>query len=173
MVDELMQLCPVQFIEGINENEEPIAPSEGRFWQPKDLKVAIPYKPTRTYTLNASEILGSPYELEVSKEHHVGVYTDRNNLPTETCVSKGKLVVPAGVPPNYWLLIHLEPVVVFQGQRYWIVLEDYPLKFAIGVAKNGEEVAKTCTKVGQPWVSFDTKIRYMLKFFGRVLPISM
>lgn len=172
MADELSQLCPVQFIEGINENEEPIAPSEGQFWQPRQLKVAIPYEPTRTYTLSAIEILGSPWELEASKEHPVGIYTDRNNLPSETCVSNGKLVVPTEIPPTYWLQIQLEPVVIFRGQRYWIVLEDYSLKFAIGVAKNGDEVVKTGMKIGQPWVSIDTKIRYMLKFYGRVLPIA-
>lgn len=173
MVDELLQLCPVQFIEGINEDEEPIEPSEGRFWQPKDLKVAIPYEPIRTYTLSLIEIFGSPWELDASKEHQVGLYTDKNNLPSEICISKGKLVVPTHAL-SHWLQMNLEPIVVFRGQHYWIVLEDYSLKFAIGVAKNGKEVAKTGTRMGQPsWVSIDTKIRYMLKFFGRALPMSM
>lgn len=80
--------------------------------------------------------------------------------------SKGKLVIPVEVSSTYWLQIKLEPVVVFRLQHYWIVLEDYSLKFAIGVAKDGDEVVKTGARMGQPWVSLDTKIRYMLKFFS-------
>lgn len=171
-MDELSQLCPVQFIEGINENEQPVEPNEGRFWQPENLKVAIPYTPSKTYALSRIEIFGSPWELEKPHEHQVRVYTDNNNLPSETYVTEGKLVIPVEADSEQWLPIHLKPVVVFAKQQYWIVLEEYSLKFAIGRARDGKEVKKTGRKLGMAWVSIDPTIRYMLKLFGRVLPVA-
>lgn len=171
MGDELSQLCPIQFIEGINENQEPIEPIEGRFWQPQDLQVAIPYEPSRTYTLSRIDIFGSPHELSQPKEHLVRLYTNNNNAPSDNFITEGKLAIPAEAAGEGWLQIDLQPIVVFPKQKYWIVLEEYSLKFAIGRAKDGKEMRKTGRKHGMMWVSIDQTIRYMLKFYGRVLPV--
>lgn len=171
-MDELWQLAPVQFIEGINENQEPIEPDEGRFWQPKDLQVAIPYAPGRVYTLSRIELFASPHELPKEQEHLVRLYTDNKGTPGCNFVSSGRLVVPAEADGADWLNIHLDPVVVFVGQQYWIAVEDYSPRFAIGVAKVGHEITKTGRRPRYEWVSLDQKIRYMIRFFGRVLPVA-
>ena len=172
MSDVLSQLCPIQFIEGINENQEPILISEGPFWRPDETQVAIPYKPSRAYALSRIDIFGSPHKLPQPKEHQVSLYTDSNDAPSNNLLAEGKLIVPAQVASECWLTINLQPIVVFPKQRYWIALEDYPLKFTIGIAKDGKEIAVTgkALLTGR-WISIAATIRYMLKFYGRVLPV--
>ena len=177
MVDELSQLCPVQFIEGINENQKPIviAPVlERGFWRPEDVQLAIPYLPSRTYALCTIAIYGSADELSQPEEHSIGLYTDSNNAPGENLLTEGKLTVPAKAPGEGWLRIDLQPIVVFAKQRYWIALRDYSRKFKIGIAQDGDEICKTFRRQRPmaDWETIEEKIQYMLKFYGRVLPVA-
>lgn len=171
MVNELLQLSPIQFIEGINENKEPIEPDEGRFWHPRDLQVAIPYKPNRTYTINRIYIFGSPDELPTQEKHLVRLYTNSGDVPSENYITEGELVIPAEVGGEDWLQIELQPVVLFRKEQYWIVVEDYSPRFAFGRAKDGDEVNKTGRRRGHRWITIEDKMAFMVKFYGRVLPV--
>lgn len=169
-MSELTSLFPVQFIEGINENEEP---TNGRFLTWGDYGIAIPYTPTVTYALAAIEVYGSPEHLSVPKEHTVRVYTDHKDNPGKTWIVEGKLVIPV-TAREQWLSIELaQGVVVFAKRKYWLSIEEHPLMFAIGIASEGEELSLR-GYLNQQWVASSSGGRHkcMLKFFGRVLPTN-
>lgn len=167
-MNELAKLCPVQFIEGINENEEP---TSGRFLSWGDYGIAIPYTASITYSLVRIEFYGSPKYVADHKEYAVKVYTDYNDNLGKTCVIEGKLVIPSAVGEQ-WLPIELvQNVVVFAQHKYWISIEEHPLMFAIGTAENGQEVSLR-GYLNRQWISSLSGRQYkcMLRFFGRVLP---
>lgn len=169
-MNELTRLCPVQFIEGINENEEP---TSGRFLTWGDYGIAIPYTPSITYCLTRIEVYGSPEHLPEQKEHAVKLYTDHKDNPSKTWVVEGKLVIP-NIGGEQWLPIELlHSIVVFAEHRYWLCIEEHPLMFAVGIAEDGEELSLR-GYVNQRWTSSSSGRlhRCMLRFFGRVLPTN-
>lgn len=168
MTNELNELFPVQFIEGINENEEP---TRDRFAEFRDYGVAIPYIPNISYNLARIEIYGSPAELDRPKEHVVRLHTDYKGLPSNTCLVEGKLIVPSDYGEQ-WLPIELaKNTLVFAKRNYWLTIPEHPLVFAVGLAEDGEELSLRANPSGL-WVSSNRKWRFMLRFFGRVLPIT-
>lgn len=167
MLDEI---CPIQFIEGINENEEPIT---GRWPEFRNYGIAIPYTPSTSYNLTRIEIYGSPWELDKPEEHVAKLHTDYEDNPSKTCIVEGRLIIPSGIGAQ-WLQIKLAQTIVVSAKRkYWLTIAEHPLKFAIGVAEEGEELSLRANP-NQQWVvsSSDRKWRFMLRFFGRVLPIT-
>ena len=167
-MNELARLYPVQFIEGFNENEEP---TRGRFLTWGNYGIAIPYTPNITYNLVRIEIYGSPKHLPKKKEHAVKFYTDHKDNPSNNCLAEGKVLIPGDVGEQ-WLSIELaQAITVFAKHKYWLSIEEYPLRFAIGRAEDGEELSLRANPSGL-WVSSGSGCRCMLKFFGRVLPTS-
>ena len=167
-MNELAKLCPVQFIEGFNENEEP---TSGRFLKWGNYGIAIPYTPSLTYNLVRVEIFGSQEHLPEKKEHSVRFYTDHKGNPSNNCLVDGKLIIPSD-NGEHWLPIELaQTITVFAKHKYWFSVEEHPLMFTIGRAEDGEELSLMGNPSGQ-WVSSGTGWRCMLKFFGRVLPTN-
>jgi len=168
MTNELLELFPIQFIEGINENEEP---TSGRFLIWGNYGIAIPYTPSMTYNLTGIEMYGSPEEKLLEREEHVvRLYTDHDDNPSRNCLAQGKLATPSDIGEQ-WLSIKLEkPVVIFANCKYWLSILEYPLMFAIGHSENGKGLRPRGNPHGH-WVSStsDREWRFMLKFFGRVL----
>ena len=194
MTDELLQLCPVQYIEGINENEK-LAGSVIKSDNPQVLgfksawgirvenapriRVAIAYNPGRVYTLCRIEIVGLISKLFPQNEHLVRLCTDYKTVPGENSITYGKLIIPDEKESMKWLELQLEqPVVVFDKQAYWIILEvaGNNLGFAFGQANDGDSVAVRMEENGEEgWShpgSWGIYPKLMLKFYGRVLPVN-
>jgi hypothetical protein len=175
MTDELSQLCPIQFIEGINENEKlPIIddPYQRGSLEVSGSFIAISYEPSKSYTLTNAAVFALPHELPKSEEHKVKVYTDYEDNPSQNCLIEGKMTVPAEANGRCWLSINLSSLVVFRGQRYWLALEDYSLKFQLVDAKSGTPVDYRQGRDGT-WISPSSSGKYfMIKFYGRVLPVA-
>lgn len=168
MLDELSRLCPIQFIEGKNENETPIEFNE-RWWKPRSRSLAIQYQPFKTYTISRIEIFGKTDALPQPIERPVRLYTSRDDTPSDNYVTEGKLIISAGDKYERWIIIDLNPVVVFSEWRYWIALEDYPRELNLVKTQNGVSITMA---TGLPWTPDERDIKYMLKFYGRVLPVT-
>ena len=179
MIDELSDIAPVQFMEGINENEQPFAKYEMHFFKLGKKQVAIPYIPTRTYTLKQIAIYGVKPPSYSQEKHSVYIYTDNNNEPSNNLLSKGQLQVPDELSED-WPSIELSPIVIFARQMYWITIAAEALKFVI-VPDRGkafpvktraiEDHPITDGKQEYPWESSE-EVLFMMKFYGRVLPIA-
>jgi len=166
----LDQTRPVQFVEGINENEEP---TSGRFLSWGEYGIGIPYTAGITYSLAQIEVYGSPEELSQPYEHTVKIYTDHEDSPSNTLVVEGKLAIPS-VGGEQWLPIKpVENVVILAQHKYWLCIEEHPLKFAIGIAENGEELSLRAY-ISQRWGSSQSGRTWkcMLRFYGRILTVS-
>lgn len=183
MADELKELCPLQFIEGRNENiiyttpagdiefpsDDPSIPPflklEGKQW-------AILYVPGMSYTLTDVEILGRSDEKASAKKHPAGIYTDYGDAPSYNCVTEGELVVQADTDVAYWANIQLKPVVVFSKQKYWLVFEDNAIKFTLAYGKKDKGVAVPYTSGNHgQWATPLQQKALFLKFHGRVMPV--
>ena len=169
-MNESAKLCPIQFIEGINENEES---TSGKFLTWGEYGISIPYTPSITYRLARIEVYGSPKHLPEQKEHAVRLYTDHKDNPGKTSVVEGKLIIPSA-SGEQWLSIELaQSIVVFAEHKYWLSIVGYPLLFAVGIATDGVELSLR-GYLNQRWTSSSSDRRYrcMLRFFGRVLPTN-
>lgn len=166
MTDELLQqLCPIQFIEGINENQKSPAEKVNQIqgnahvsgfngsWAAKKenavgFRLGIPYSPGRAYTLSRIEIYCSENKLSKQKEHFVGLCTSDDSdaagdVPSDNLLTHGKLVIPSEAEYDKWLQVQLlQPIVMFTNQLYWIVLEvkGDSLGFAFRQAQAGREI---------------------------------
>lgn len=167
MLDEI---CPFQFVEGINESEEL---TDGRLPELPAYGVSIPYTPYISYILTLIEVYVSPGALQQPKEHVVQICTDHNDNPSKICLVDGKLVVPSnGI--GQWLKVELkQSVAIFAGSKYWLCFPEHPRKFYFGVTKKGEELSLRANPSGQ-WVSSSSnrEYRFMLRFYGRVIPVA-
>ena len=159
-------LYPLQFIEGINEDEEA---TDNRFLEFREYGAAIPYTPSLRYNLARIEIYGSSGEK--TKPHKTFLLTDHNGAPSKTVVADGRLVVTTEVSEQ-WLRVELnQPIVVFERRKYWLTFPEHPLTFSIGYAKEGNELTVAANPNGT-WLTSDRKWRLMLRFFGRALPVQ-
>jgi len=166
--DMLDEISPVQFIEGVNENEEL---TNGTLPEFRLYGVAIPYTPRTSYILTGIEMYISPSQLQNPKEHIVELRTDHNDNPSTICLVDGKLVVPVGI--GRWVKIELlQNVAVLSGRTYWLCLPEHPLEFALGISKRGEELSLRANPEGE-WLSSESDIKYrcMLRCYGTVIPV--
>ena len=183
MTDELKELCPIQFIEGVNENltyttpkwdvgfpsDDPSTPPffemEGKQW-------AVQFVPGMAYTLTDVEILGKSDQKAAAKKHDVAVYIDNGDAPGYNRVTKGELVVQAETDGGYWANAQLKPLVVFPKHKYWLVSEDESIKLMLACGKKGSGAAVSYTsgKPGQ-WAEPPKQGTLFLKFHGRVMPV--
>ena len=167
MIDEMAAMYPVQFVEGINETEEP---ADGRFLSWEETGISIPYSPAITYSLSRIEIYGVPKNLQAEAEHPVRLHTDYRDGPSRNSIASGRLIVPEE-SSEQWLQIMMEQVVVILAQwKYWLSLEEHPLPFSIGLALEGKNLGLR-TGFAQDWAPSSLgKHKCMLRFYGRIIP---
>ena len=169
-MNETQEMYPYQFVEGLNENEEP---ATGRFLVWEKSGIAFPYTPLMTYSLNRIEIFGAPNNLDTPKEHNLHLHTDFKDRPSRNSIASGKLIVPRG-SSEQWLKIVMEGAIIVLAQRkYWLSLGEYPLSFSIGLAREGEDMGLR-TGTNENWAPSSLgKHKCMLRFYGRIVPISV
>jgi hypothetical protein len=170
MMNEMPAMYPIQFVEGINETEEP---ASGQFLSWEETGIAIPYSPGITYSLSRIEIYGVPKNLQAQVEHPVRIHTDYRDGPSRNSIANARLIVPEE-SSEQWLPIMMEQVVVILAQRkYWLSLEEHPLPFSIGLALEGKELGLR-TGFAQDWAPSSLgKHKCMLRFYGRIIPAAI
>lgn len=181
MTDELKELCPVQFIEGVNENLTHTTPDwdvgfpaddpSASFFAMEGKQWAIQFVPGMSYTLTDVEVLGKSDQKAAAKKHDVAVYIDNGGLPGYNRVTTGELVVQAENDGGYWANAQLKPLVVFPKYKYWLVFEEESIKLMLARGKKGSGAAVSYTsgKPGQ-WAA-PVQGTLFLKFHGRVMPV--
>ena len=169
MLDEI---CPVQFIEGVNENGE-IKRGDKDFIQINLLRnIAIGFTPSRTFLLNKIEIYLQWNEFREPVVYEAKLYPDYNNNPAGMILREGKLSFNKKGSGDGWCNIDLnQPIVVFAKDNYWLGLESFGVKFFLLEAKEGKRVPFSEGMPGD-WFN-NTAIDYqlMLRLYGRVLPV--
>jgi hypothetical protein len=170
MTNGTLELYPIQFVEGLNENEEPAI---GRFLTWEGTGIAIPYVPSMTYNLNRIEIYGAPKSIHAEQKYPLHLRTDHKDRPSRVSIVSGKLIVPEG-DGSQWLEILMEQSIVVLAQRtYWLSFEEHPLPLSIGLTTAGAEVGLR-TGIGEHWAPYSLgKHKVMLRFYGRVMPAAV
>ena len=173
MLDEI---CPIQFIEGINECGEYVQKSViGMQSYPV---MAIEYIPKSSYSLTKLEIcLFLPPRVPEEKTIRVALYSDYNGNPSDIVLTEGTFV------PNFskekhqfiWQEIQLSPVVVSPNNKYWVTVYPQPLSIALVDADEGVDSTLRVKKNNNKWDTLPNHIKeskVMLRFYGRVLPMA-
>lgn len=177
MVDELSQLCPVQFIEGINEG------AEYNTQNFIDLQmyptVAIEYTPKSTYCLAKLEILIAYGLAIVGREYNVTLYSDYKDEPSDIILGEGKLVTEVTkelaqrriIFIANWHKVDLNPVVVISAKKYWVTINSEGEPLNLVTAVNGDVTNMMIRKSGK-WRPDElfSGWQCMLRFYGRVMP---
>lgn len=164
MLDEI---CPVQFIEGVNENEE--ASDENVITTKGFAGVALEYIPKLTYSLKRLCIFLAGQHAPEGHKFKVALCTDHDEKPSNIVLSSGEWTSKE-ISDN-WQEVELEPVVVIRNNRYWITIDVGKGRIALPIARAGDEVALRFRGATR-WVKDDTfkTDKAMLKFYGRILP---
>ncbi|MFC1904816.1 hypothetical protein ACFLXT_03520 [Chloroflexota bacterium] len=167
----LEELFPVQFIEGINENVKNI---KNELLQINTYDyVATQFVPAHTFLLTESEIYLAWDAFSQREEYIVRLYSDYKDKPTEIILREGKLVFDTSPSGYGWCKISLnEPIVIFAKNKYWLCLKSRDALFSLLQAKEGKESSfREYTDGGWLGNVLD-KYRVMIKFYGRVFPVS-
>jgi len=170
MLDEV---CPVQFIEGINDNEEVDKK------QTINLNagiIAFQYKPKISYSLTRLEImLKHRLALPDMAPIRVALHSNYNDMPGEVTITEGEVTPENCKDPNrmnyLWQSIELAPVTVIRDNPYWVSL-DCNMDIHLVTATVGKVIA-LAYKQEIVWHQ-DTDFqewKCMLRFYGRVIPI--
>jgi hypothetical protein len=168
MIDEL---CPIQFIEGINE----WTPEKINFFDSSPLQpIAIKYQPKFSYTLSKLHIYLRSIMESKQSEIKVAIHSNNNDKPSDIILSEGSLnlTLSKGMPESPWQEINLKPVVVFRNNIYWLVLQ---MGGYWQLVQNGESNAIEChlkTTKGITWEVIKPNPKIMFRFYGRALTLS-
>jgi hypothetical protein len=167
----LNDICPIQFIEGINE----CAKIADDYINTKEYHgVAIDYCPKLTYSLNKFDIFLVHQQMPTGDKYKVALCSNYDDKPSDILLSQGEWAC-GQERLNVWQEVELEkPVVVIRGNKYWLTIELGTGNIGLPIAV-GEDVKETTLKFQghKLWVS-NTRFKtgkVMLKFYGRVLPV--
>jgi hypothetical protein len=164
----LDQIAPIQFIEGINENEHlsdntwPAFRYEG---------VAFKYIPSLSYTLNRFGIYLSMGPIEFT-DIAIEVRTNYTGAPSGIILSQGVLKVSS--ENSGWFYVDLSPpITLIVNNSYWICLFHKNTRVAFAVSNTGQGT-NACAFHGNEWAPSSSSRTWnvCLKFFGRILPIA-
>ncbi len=169
----LHEICPVQFIEGMNEGEK---------WDYKrsiPLKsfgtVAIAYSPTADYCLTKVSIcFGHNLQPNDSNPMRIILYSEYKDNPSDILLAEGESYITnynAGTPVRCWQEAELTPVVVTRRNKYWLSIVPNDVDIHLLTATDGTDtpIYYYANNEWSPSVDFDDW-KCMVKFYGRMLP---
>jgi len=166
MLDEI---CPVQFVEGVNECAEA---TDDYINTMEYSGVAIEYTPTLSYSLKRVDIFLTHQQPSNENKYKVALCTDYGNKPSDIVLSKGEWAWRDVL--GDWQRVELEPVVVTCNKKYWLTIDLDKGNIGLPIAQ-GEEAKEVSLRFrGEyKWVIHGKfkKDKVMLRFYGRILPI--
>jgi hypothetical protein len=166
----LDDICPVQFIEGVNEDGE--IRKGGNILIDHLHNIAIGFTPRRTFLLNRIEVnLVWKGSIE-PVEYDAKLYPDYHNNPASIVLREGKLIFNETRSGVGWCNIDLnQPVVVFAGDNYWLGLESWEARFSLLQVNEGKKSVPFSEGEPGDWhSSTNVEYQFMLRLYGRVVP---
>lgn len=169
MLDEI---CPVQFVEGLNEGAEPSDYDEDVIVITSYSGFGIQYAPSLSYILTRLEIMLTFGDIPEGAQIRVDLYSDYEDKPSDIVLSSGSFIPK--VVERGWKEVILEPVAVIRGRKYWVTIHPNRCPTVVSEAKKGHGFMLS-GKRDEKWrTPFDDieKGKVMLRFYGRVVPIA-
>ena len=170
MLDEI---CPVQFVEGLNEGAE--SSEEGTIRITQFSGFGVQYIPSLSYSLTRLEIMFTFGDIPEGAEIRVDLCSDYDEKPSDIVLSSGSF--PPKTPYAGWREVMLKPISVIRNRKYWVTIHPNRCPVALIEADKGQGYilsGKRDTRWKTPSVDnvLVEKGKVMLRFYGRVLPIS-
>ncbi len=169
MLDEI---CPVQFVEGMNEGAE--LSGEDSFVITSYSRVGIQYIPSLSYSLAGLEIMLVFGDFRKGTQIAVEISSDYDGKPSDIILSAGSFVPEALYAE--WREVTLKPVSVLKNTKYWVTIHPNRCPTALVVPKDGKDYTLSVKPgINSKWETppDDTENhKVMLRFYGRILPIS-
>ena len=173
-MSELSEIFPIQFIEGINDNET----LENR--QTIELLkygiIAIAYKPKLSYCLTKLEIMiAHRLDTPSMKPMKAALHPDYKDKPSKVIITEGETTPEGSETPfrlnSIWQEIELSPAILVNSKKYWISI-DCNMEIHLVTARDGD-ITALAYKEDDNWRQDTdyTEWKCMLRFYGRILPV--
>lgn len=167
MLDELF---PVQFVEGINEGAEPS--NKETIVISNYSGTGLQYIPKVSYSLTRLEIMFTFGNIPEGAEIKVDLCSDYDEKPSDIVLSSGSF--PPKTVYGGWREVTLKPVSVIRNRKYWVTIHPNRCPTALIRAQEGQGCLFSVRTDTRWEIPPDTvkEGKVMLRFYGRVLPIS-
>ena len=169
MLDEL---CPIQFVEGMNEGAE--TSDVESIVITCYSRVGILYIPKVSYSLTSLEIMLTFGDYQNGAQINVELCSDYEDKPSDIVISSGSFD-----PKTFyggWREVTLKPVSVLRNMKYWVTIHPNGFPMAFLAPKNGTDYTLSVkTGTNSKWETPPEDIssrKVMLRFHGRVFPVS-
>ena len=167
MLDEI---CPVQFVDGLNEGAEPSGGDS--IVITKYSGTGIQYIPKVSYSLTKLEMMMTFGYLPQEAQIKVNLCSDYDERPSDIILSSGSFV-PKSVYAG-WYEVTLKPVSVIKNKKYWITV--HPNGCPTGLIRAGKgESCLLSVMTDNRWAAPPEDIKdgkVMFKLYGRIFPVS-
>lgn len=167
MLDELF---PEQFVEGVNEGEE--QPDETTIEITHYLGTGLQYIPKTSYSLTRLQVILTLGEIRKDTQIRVDLCSDYNGKPSDIVLGSGSFVPKRGY--GEWQEVVFKPVSLIKNWNYWITIHPSGCPTALLQAQKGQSLVlsvRSLNKWGIPPAE-PKEGKVMLRFYGRILPIS-
>lgn len=167
MLDEI---CPVQFVEGMNEGAE--LSDEDTIIITEYSGFGIQYIPSLSYILTGLEMMLVFGNFREGTQITVEISSDYDEKPSGIILSSGSFVPK--VLYAEWREVTLKPVSVIRNKKYWVVV--HPNRCPTGFVKADKGKGYVLGgKRDAKWRTLPDNLKegeVMLKFYGRVMPVA-
>ena len=167
MLDEI---CPVQFIEGLNEGAKPS--NEDAIEITRYSGIGLQYAPQVSYILTRLEIMLVFGDFQKEAKITVNLCSDYDDKPSDIVLTSGSFV-PKSVYAG-WREVTLKPTSVIRNRKYWVTIHHNGFPTVLIRAEKGKGWLLSIRR-GQRWEAPPEDIKdgnVMLRLYGRILPIS-
>lgn len=171
MLDEI---CPVQFVEGLNEGADTSADIESTVITTYSC-VGILYIPKVSYSLASLEMMLVFGQFREGTKIKVELCSDYDEKPSDIILSSGSFVPK--VVYGEWREVTLKPVSVLRNTKYWVTIHPNGCPTAFVVPKEGKDYTLS-VKPGSyskwetlPEMDINNR-KVMFRFYGRIFPVS-
>lgn len=166
----LDKLFPEQFVEGINEGEEYL--DDTMFEITDYLGTGLQYIPKTSYSLTRLQVILTFGEIPKDTQIRVDLCSDYNGKPSDIVLGSGSFV-PKGVHIE-WQEVAFKPISLIKKWNYWITIHPNGCPTALIEAQKGQSLVLSVRR-GNKWSILPAELKegkVMLRFYGRILPIS-
>jgi len=169
MLDELL---PVQFVEGLNEGAD--VSDVDSIVITSYSSVGLQYIPTVSYSLTRLEIMLTFGNYRKDAQIRVELCSDYQDKPSDIVISSGSFVPKTLY--GAWREVTLKPVSVIRNTPYWVTILPNGCPTAFIAPKEGKDYTLSVkASINSKWETPPEDVnnrKVMLRFYGRILPIS-
>jgi len=169
MLDEI---CPVQFVGGLNEGAKPL--DEDPIVITRYEGIGIQYVPEVNYILTRLEIaLVFGEDCLMESQITLNFCADYDDKPSDIVLASGSFAPK----PSYqgWCEVKLKPTSMIRNRKYWITIHDKGMFSGLVRAEKGKGCVLSIKQKETRWKAPPDKIKdgkVMFRFYGRILAIN-